>query len=41
MKNSTKTQVLLKALDIELKSLLSKDLKNFKAAKQGNVKQAA
>ncbi|WP_460679182.1 hypothetical protein [Mucilaginibacter koreensis] len=41
MKNSTKTQVLLKALDIELKSLLSNDLKNYKAAKQGNTKQAA
>lgn len=36
MKNSTKTTVMLKALDIELKNLLSKDLKNFKTSKQSN-----
>jgi len=34
MKNSTKTTVLLKAFDIELKAILEKDLKAFKAAQQ-------
>jgi len=34
MKNSTKTIVMLKALDIELKAILEKDLKAFKAAEQ-------
>lgn len=32
MKNSTTTAVILKALDRQLKSLLVKDLKNFKSA---------
>lgn len=45
MENSTKTEVILKSLDLELKKLLSQDLKSFKAAKQSNVqsndKQAA
>jgi hypothetical protein len=34
MKNSTKTTVLLKAFDIELRAILVKDLKAFKAAQQ-------
>jgi len=34
MKNSTNTTVLLKALDIELKAILEKDIKAFKAEKQ-------
>jgi hypothetical protein len=45
MKNSTKTTVILKALDMELRSLISADLENFKGArsnqKQQQVKQAA
>jgi hypothetical protein len=34
MKNSTKTTVLLKAFDIELRAILVKDLKAFKTAQQ-------
>ena len=34
MKNSTKTTVMLKALDLELKAILENDLKAFKAAQQ-------
>jgi hypothetical protein len=34
MKNSTKTTILLKAFDIELKAILVKDLKAFKTAQQ-------
>jgi hypothetical protein len=45
MKNSTKTTVILKALDIELKALLQTDIKNFKAVcseqKQLQAQQAA
>jgi hypothetical protein len=33
MKNLTKTTVILKALDIELKALLQTDIKNFKSAR--------
>jgi len=37
MKTINKTQILLKAIDIELKALLEQDLKAFRAAqKQGN-----
>ena len=49
MKNSTKTTVILKALDIELRALIQADLNNFKAVvnsadrkqQQTSVKQAA
>jgi hypothetical protein len=45
MKNSTKTTVILKALDLELKALLLADIQNFKSArseqKQLQAKQAA
>ncbi|MGZ3873360.1 MAG: hypothetical protein ACXVJD_10600 [Mucilaginibacter sp.] len=43
MKTSTKTTVILKAIDLELKALLQQDLKQFKAqhSKQVAVKQAA
>jgi hypothetical protein len=45
MKNSTKTTVILKSLDIELKALIMADLDHFKSAragqKQQQVKQAA
>ena len=45
MKNSTKTTVILKALDMELKALIKADLENFKSArsgqKQSQVQQAA
>jgi hypothetical protein len=45
MKNSTKTTVILKALDMELKALIQTDLENFKltrsAQKQSQVQQAA
>jgi len=34
MKNSTNTTVLLKALDLELKAILEKDIKEFKSEKQ-------
>ena len=38
MKTINKTQLLLKAIDIELKALLEQDLRAFRAAqvKQGN-----
>ncbi|WP_258140459.1 hypothetical protein [Mucilaginibacter phenanthrenivorans] len=43
MKTSTKTTVILKAIDLELKALLQQDLERFKAQsnKQAPVKQAA
>jgi hypothetical protein len=45
MKSSTKTTVLLKALDMQLKALIQADLENFKSArsgqKQSQVQQAA
>ena len=43
MKTSTKTTVILKAIDLELKALLMQDIERFKAAhtKQAPVKQAA
>ena len=43
MKTSTKTTVILKAIDLELKALLQQDLKRFKAKnnKQAALKQAA
>ncbi|WP_262493681.1 hypothetical protein [Mucilaginibacter xinganensis] len=43
MKTSTKTIVMLKAIDLELKALLQQDLERFKArnTKQAPVKQAA
>jgi hypothetical protein len=34
MKNATKTTVLLKALDLELKAILEKDIKAFKIKQQ-------
>ena len=34
MKNSTNTTVILKALDLELKAILEKEIKAFKAEKQ-------
>ena len=40
MKNSTKTTVILKALDLELKAMLENDLKNFKSAKAENNQAA-
>lgn len=36
MKNSTQTTVTIKSLDIELKSLLEQDLKNFRATQNKN-----
>ena len=44
MKNSTNTAVILKAIDMELKTLLKKDLKHFKTIienNQGQMKKAA
>lgn len=43
MKTSTKTAVILKSIDLELKALLMKDLERFKdkATKQAAIKQAA
>ena len=45
MKSSTKTTVILKALDLELKALLQSDLENFKTLRSGQkqlqAKQAA
>jgi hypothetical protein len=40
MKNSTQTTVILKSLDLELKSLLKKDLKNFRVAQSKNNQHA-
>lgn len=34
MKSSTKTTVLLKAFDLELKTILEKDIKAFKISRQ-------
>ena len=44
MKTTTKTTVILKAIDLELKALLQKDIEHFKMNlenKQGSVKHAA
>jgi hypothetical protein len=41
MKNSTKTTVILKAIDLELKAMLENDLKNFKSPKNENNPAAA
>ena len=43
MKNSTNTTVILKAFDLELKTLLQADLESLKVARQtqSQVKQAA
>jgi hypothetical protein len=43
MKTSTKTIVILKALDLELKALLQQDLESFKNqhTKQALIKKAA
>ncbi len=45
MKNSTKTTVILKALDMELKALIQSDLERFKTTRSGQkqhqVQQAA
>jgi hypothetical protein len=45
MKNSTKTTVILKALDMELKALIQADLERFKTIRSGQkhqqVQQAA
>lgn len=40
MKNSTQTDVILKAIDIELKALLEKDLKNFQVSHNKNKQMA-
>ncbi len=40
MKNSNQTTVILKALDMELKALLEKDLKDFKAIQSKNNQHA-
>ncbi len=41
MKASTNTTVILKALDLELKALLQKDLAHFKAGRNQATQQAA
>ena len=44
MKTSTKTTVILKAIDLELKALLQQDIEIFKMIKenkQGSMKKAA
>ena len=44
MKTSIKTKVILKAIDLELKALLSQDIEHFKMIKenkQAAVKKAA
>jgi len=41
MKTSTKTIVILKSLDLELKSILQQDLQNFKTAQQSKNNHAA
>ena len=40
MKNSTQTTVILKSLDLELKAIIKKDLKNFRSAQSKNNQQA-
>lgn len=40
MKNSTKTTVILKAIDLELKAMLLNDLKSFKSSKTENDQAA-
>lgn len=40
MKASTNTTVILKALDLELKALLQKDLNQFKAERNQAIQQA-
>lgn len=39
MKNSTKTTVILKSLDLELKALIRADLENFKNSRSGQKQQ--
>ena len=41
MKSSTKTTVILKALDMELKALLQNDLQNFKTNQHKNNQGAS
>jgi len=41
MKNSTKTTVLLKAIDLELKAILEQDIRKFNSAKFNKNKNAA
>jgi hypothetical protein len=41
MKNSTKTTVLLKAIDLELKAILEQDIRKFNSAKFNRNKNAA
>jgi hypothetical protein len=41
MKTLNKTDILLKALDLELKAILKKDLQNFKAQQQAKINEAA
>jgi hypothetical protein len=41
MKTSTKTIVILKSLDLELKALIQADLERFKTLKQPQAQQAA
>ncbi len=38
MKHSTKTAILLKAFDVELRTILKNDLKAFKASQQHKSK---
>ncbi|HZX57983.1 MAG TPA: hypothetical protein VFE54_04635 [Mucilaginibacter sp.] len=40
MENSNHTAVILKALDIELKTLIENDLKNFKSTQSKNNQHA-
>lgn len=40
MKNSNHTTVILKSLDMELKALLEKDLKDFKSTQSKNNQHA-
>jgi hypothetical protein len=44
MKTSTNTRVILKAIDLKLKALLTKDLQHFRTVqenKQASIKKAA
>jgi len=36
MENSTQTTIILRSLDLELKALLKKDLKNFRSVQSKN-----
>ena len=40
MKTSTKTTVILKAFDMELKAMLKRDLQNFKAVQNKSNNQS-